>query len=465
MYKFLKAFGWLLAVLSASGCEMQKSANPLSPAVAGPIPGVNIATPRLASPANGARVASTQQPITLTVENATTNGVRPLSYVFEVATDAEFAKRVFEKRGVTPGTGRTSVTLPTLESDKTYYWRSLAQDGANAGTYGPVGSFVLFTPAVVEVPKPVSPVAGATVSSLTPTLTFENAARSGPVAKVTYLVTVNTAPTLPVQSALGFWWQAEQAGGNTSFVVPAGLLTAGKQYYWSVMSTDGTVGFNYSRVESFMTPVAPAGPPANPGGGAGGGAGGGTGGGTGGGVPPSSGVDGIDLSRAVFHGVNVSSWAPTVTVSAVEFAPGASNGVRLHFNRQQANSRWPDVVVWQPGGTIQWTLFACVRPNGTQWQCAGMHEFWSNKRGAPREWTGAPLLESAGNGRNNWQANWAYDARWGDMRFYTPAAGHEIAFFMVAGAVRPGSSDHRSVAERSNVVRVRLAASGIAQPF
>ena len=38
-----------------------------------------------------------------------------------------------------------------------------------------------------------NPVAGATVTSLTPTLTFENAARSGPVVRVTYLVTINTS--------------------------------------------------------------------------------------------------------------------------------------------------------------------------------------------------------------------------------------------------------------------------------
>lgn len=135
------------------------------------------------------------------------------------------------------------------------------------------------------------------------------------------------------------------------------------------------------------------------------------------------------------------------------------------FNRAQVNARWRDVVVWPPAGYIQWTLFACVRPNGTQWHCAGMHEFWSDRRGAPREWTGAALLENASNGRNNWPANWAYDGRWGEMQFYTPRPGEEIAFFMVAGAVRPGSSDHKTVLERSNVVRVRLAVSGIAQPM
>lgn len=449
MYKFLKSLGLLLLPLALTACEVQKSANPLSPSVAGPIPGVNITAPRLAAPANGSRIESTAQPITLSVENAATNGVRPLTYVFEVATDAQFTTKIVTKEGVTPGNGKTSLTLPTLDSDKTYYWRALAQDGANTGTYATVASFAVFTPAILLPPTAVTPIGGATTANLTPTLTFRNSERSGPVGRVSYLLTINLAPTLQGE-VVGFWWIPEATGADTSFIVPAGMLTGGRTYYWSVMSTDGTAGMNYSRVESFTTPVAVTPPPG----------GGGTGGGGG-----TSGPDGINLALATFHGLNVASWAPTVTVTGVEFGMGASGGVRLLFNRSEVNRRWPDVVVWPPAGYIQWTLFACVRPNGTQWHCAGMHEFWSDRRGAPREWTGAALLENAANGRNNWPANWAYDARWGDMQSYLPRPGDEVGFFMVAGAVRPGSSDHRTVFERSNVVRVRLAATGIAQPM
>ena len=79
---------FVLAPLVA--CESEKSANPLSPTVAGPIPGVNITPPKPLEPGNGWRLKGDKQPVTLLLENASSNGVRPLSYVFEVATDAAF---------------------------------------------------------------------------------------------------------------------------------------------------------------------------------------------------------------------------------------------------------------------------------------------------------------------------------------------------------------------------------------
>ncbi|MEQ1784519.1 MAG: hypothetical protein ABMA14_24495, partial [Hyphomonadaceae bacterium] len=77
---------------------------------------------------------------------------------------------------------------------------------------------------------------------------------------VSYLLTINLAPTLQGE-VIGFWWIPEATGADTSFIVPAGMLTGGRTYYWSVMSTDGTAGMNYSRVESFTTPVAVTPPP------------------------------------------------------------------------------------------------------------------------------------------------------------------------------------------------------------
>ena len=78
-----------------TACAAEKSSNPLSPSVAGPIPGVAITTPTPMQPSNGSQIAVDQQPVTLAVNNASTSGVRPLSYVFEVATDVNFANKVF----------------------------------------------------------------------------------------------------------------------------------------------------------------------------------------------------------------------------------------------------------------------------------------------------------------------------------------------------------------------------------
>src|ERR1700682_5278122 len=109
----VSALGLLATVLSLTGCQVSKSSNPLSASVAGPIPGVNITTPKPLEPAGGARIAVDKPPLTLLVENASTAGVRPLSYVFEVAADAGFTNKVFVRESVAPGEGgRTSLRLP-----------------------------------------------------------------------------------------------------------------------------------------------------------------------------------------------------------------------------------------------------------------------------------------------------------------------------------------------------------------
>ena len=92
----------LLAAIAA-GCGVEKSENPLSPSVAGPIAGVEISAPRASEPAPGAKLKASQQPLRLMVENANSNGVRPLSYTFEVASDSAFQNKVFARSSVTPG--------------------------------------------------------------------------------------------------------------------------------------------------------------------------------------------------------------------------------------------------------------------------------------------------------------------------------------------------------------------------
>ena len=68
----LAAMLWLTAA-----CEFSKSENPLSPTLAGPIPGVNITAPKALEPAAGAMIAGNSQPLTLLLENSSTNGLRP----------------------------------------------------------------------------------------------------------------------------------------------------------------------------------------------------------------------------------------------------------------------------------------------------------------------------------------------------------------------------------------------------
>src|ERR1700686_2033437 len=104
----LSGVGVLAAVLALSACEASKSSTPLSPAVAGPIPGVEISAPKILTPPSGTKIAVDQQPVSLLIENALSSGPRPLSYVFEVATDANFNNKVFTRDSIAPGDcGRT----------------------------------------------------------------------------------------------------------------------------------------------------------------------------------------------------------------------------------------------------------------------------------------------------------------------------------------------------------------------
>src|SRR4051812_13802421 len=103
-------------VLTLGACEAKKSSNPLAPSVAGPIPGVDITPPAVLEPSQGFKFRDNEQPVRLTVQNANSSGVRPLSYSFDVASDSGFSTKVFSRAGVAPGDGgRTSVQIDPLD--------------------------------------------------------------------------------------------------------------------------------------------------------------------------------------------------------------------------------------------------------------------------------------------------------------------------------------------------------------
>ena len=87
-------------VAVAAGCDTAKSSNPTSPSVAGPIAGVSITAPKPLEPAASWSIPADAQPITLLIENSSTNGQRAVTYVFEVATDSEFSSKVFSQDGI-----------------------------------------------------------------------------------------------------------------------------------------------------------------------------------------------------------------------------------------------------------------------------------------------------------------------------------------------------------------------------
>jgi hypothetical protein len=258
--------------LIAAGCKSSKSSNPLSPSVAGPIAGVDITTPTLVAPSTGTQIIATAQPVTLVIQNAASSGVRPLTYLFEVAVDAGFTNMVVSREGIQPGgNGQTSFRLPdALASDRTYYWRSRAQDGANTGSYSGGSNFSIYTPVVLQAPQLGAPNNDTVISDRNPTLSLSNAARSGPVVSIIYQFQVSANEGF--SQVVDDMQQAEQVGSTRKTV--GVTLEYGTRYFWRARAyeTSRNVTGPWSATAVFRTLDAPVTAP--PGGGGGGGGGG-----------------------------------------------------------------------------------------------------------------------------------------------------------------------------------------------
>ena len=254
-------------LLTLGACEAEKSANPLSPAVAGPIPGVEISAPKPVEPQQGVRLKESQQPVRLSVENATTSGVRPLSYTFELSGDAQFSSVLFARNRIAPGEGgRTSVQVDTLALGRTYYWRARAEDGANTGPYQGSQFEVLPKP-VLNPPSALSPINNEKVGDRRPTLRIRNSDKNDAVGGVSYhfMIARDQAFTQIAAQAM-----INEGNGETNWRADRDLeyeLT----YFWRVRATDGETISEWIPAQLFRAPNRPApapapGPGPNPGG-------------------------------------------------------------------------------------------------------------------------------------------------------------------------------------------------------
>ena len=248
-------------IFALAGCEAQKSSNPLSPDVAGPIPGVNISAPKLVEPAQGFKYKESQQPIKLVVENATSNGVRPVTYMFEVATDSAFTTKVYARSGVPPGDGgRTSVQIDRLDLGRAYYWRAKADDGANSSQFSSSQFEVLPKP-LLNPPGPVSPVNNDRVTSRRPTLTVNNSDRNAAIGSVSYEFQIATDQAFAKVVASGV---SPENPGQTGYTAGSDL-TADLQHFWRARATDGDTTSAWAATQIFRTPTAAPAPGPGPG--------------------------------------------------------------------------------------------------------------------------------------------------------------------------------------------------------
>ena len=246
-------------------CDATKSSNPLSPSVAGPMPGVVITPPKILEPANGWQLDNNAQPVRLMLENSSSTGPRPLTYIFEVASDGGFANIVFSRGGVPPGDeGRTSIQLSDrLPTGVAFFWRALAEDGANSSGYSAPVSFSVVTPVLIDVPVPLSPIGATEIETNQPTFRIRNPGRSGPAGALVYHLQVG--PHEAFASPIAVYQIAEQPG-ETQFSAPL-QLPFNQLFFWRVRSFDtgssGVVG-PWSAAQAFRTGTAPAAPPPGP---------------------------------------------------------------------------------------------------------------------------------------------------------------------------------------------------------
>jgi hypothetical protein len=244
-----------LLALGGVACETAKSANPLSPDVAGPLPGVEISAPKPLEPGIGQQLLADGRPQSLLIENAGTNGPRPLFLQVEVGTDATFQQLLHHAERVTPGPdGRTVYRLPDpLGAGHTYYWRARAADGANSGPYSSTAHFAVVEPVVIQPPTPMEPV--GTITTHRPNFVVRNGAVTGPAGDIVYRFEIGTSAAGPAAAVVT---ASPGAGGTTTITL--GDLPFDRTLFWRVWATNGSVDA-YSGIVSFRTPPAPAPPP------------------------------------------------------------------------------------------------------------------------------------------------------------------------------------------------------------
>lgn len=260
MSRCLVAVLAISAITAISACERVKSANPLSPAIAGPIPGVQITAPKPLLPEQNQQLVSTVQPIELIIENAGTTGVRPLWLDLDLAVDLHFQQIVHQATRLTLGEGgRTTYRLPViLPADTTYFWRVRAADGANTGPYSAVASFRILQPVDLGVPTPLSPI--GQIGGTRPDFIVQNGTVSGPAGAVFHRIEIATTSALSAPIVLN----VPRSGGATT-AASAGSLQPNTTYFWRVVATDGQYSSPYSAVVQFRTGSAAPAPSPSPG--------------------------------------------------------------------------------------------------------------------------------------------------------------------------------------------------------
>jgi hypothetical protein len=374
--------------------------------------GVTLTTPQLVSPTSGQRLSFTDQPLTLTVKNGVATGGIPLTYGFQVASDAGFANIVYSKDGVAEGAGgQTGLKIDKLPGNKDYFWRARDASTSVTGLYSSGRSFNIGPEIVLQAPALMSPTQNGNLNG-TAALIVANAARSGPAGQIFYRFEVSDSSAF---GNLVFTSTVPEQSGQTSAQMTA-QLTSNATYFWRVQASDpgNSITGPYSSVFSFKY------------------------------VP-------FDMTQATIQASppDLGFWPETAKITLVNLQ---TDGMVVDFDRRDGPNRWPDEPFGS--GSVEYTLGMCLNIS-SHWYCSAVVQFWYGR-------------ELTAGGRPDQVAyNWFYDpARWGPMTGYQPSPGETVGFFVGSGNLRgrkdPGYVTCPRVCERSNVALIPWAQDGSA---
>jgi hypothetical protein len=222
-----------------------------------PSSSASISAPEQISPAADAQIGNGDQPVTLVVRNASSQGVSSaITYTFDVATDAAFTTMVATKAGVAENAGgQTSVAIDRLNQG-TYYWRARGVAGSTTGTASGARKFVIGPAVTISTPSAISPADGASTTRR-PTLRVSNVTSQGALGAITYKFEVST--TSAFSSVLVSVTKPE-GSGETGYIFESNL-PGNTTLYWRVTALDAASGSasSPSAVRSLKTqPVSEA---------------------------------------------------------------------------------------------------------------------------------------------------------------------------------------------------------------
>jgi subtilase family serine protease/Tol biopolymer transport system component/fibronectin type 3 domain-containing protein len=201
------------------------------------------------TPPPGARVASASP--TLTAVNGRDPEADALVYDFRLAADAGLSAIIASTSGVAEGVGLTAWAVPVvLEENATYYWSVRTRDAFGASPWSvPIAFMVDTVNESPSAPPLVSPVGGAQVATVQPTL-VAGRARDPEADVLRYRFEVDVVPSF---DSPGRQVSPELAAGEAETAwAPPQPLADNTRHHWRASATDGNTAGPWATTSFFV---------------------------------------------------------------------------------------------------------------------------------------------------------------------------------------------------------------------